>query len=749
MPLIYTPDDLHDDYELRLDHPILSACAGWFPLHPDRPFNNEINPRANAYRRTDYGATTTPVAPGEYSSSKFYGQKLSIDAAIAPMAPPGAWGWICTMGAWIKIYSPNGLGLGYHGIIGGDNNLATDQYATGPRIFVYDQQFWMTDNLYFATGGFGGGPLIPLNTWTHVVGVYRAHFPGVHYAGGWTYVNGVQVYASDFFPYWANDPAHNDSTVSIGSISARQTAYPTYEAIMNGEIRDAFYSRRWLSPSEIKWLYEQPLDMYVRRSPRVFYNPPFIVPETYSPNLDLPWAEKATYIWALHPSNPLQADKGGNPLVHLSGTETVNAANWLEVTNTRWQSSASFRFGDNPDAGKTVGGVSVWFTTSANSGETQGLVASGNANDAFSLITYENIFLQATLNHSGNNVHVKDLSADPLGFNVPHHVVWQIKADNTAEMWLDGVMVATKTMIYPQVALPSFPFDIATVFGTGFREHQGAIRLVAVVNGDTWTPAEIADQYNNPEAYYGELTYVLIQVAALGSTTVLAPLVVHGTVAHINLAALSSTTILYGLVAVEVEQEIRIAALGSTAVLYALRVIIEPEIIVPALDTTSVLYAIAIFQPDHFPSMIVTTFKTNVVYENVLKVSTSMPEMNASISDLVAGDSRSIRALLTDLPYGDHVIETWLTIKDSIEDLDTAAIIQKNIVPTSSILDGQIKQTDDCFAECIFNLRPIETILLDPGTTYLFDIQIRSMQGAIYTPVKGTIETIQGVTFTN
>ena len=46
----------------------------------------------------------------------------------------------------------------------------------------------------------------------------------------------------------------------------------------------------------------------------------YTIPDTYSPNTELSWVTKATHIWALHPTDPLKADKGGHTLASITGT---------------------------------------------------------------------------------------------------------------------------------------------------------------------------------------------------------------------------------------------------------------------------------------------------------------------------------------------------------------------------------------------------------------------------------------------
>ena len=129
-----------------------------------------------------------------------------------------------------------------------------------------------------------------------------------------------------------------------------------------------------------------------------------------------------------------------------------------------------------------------------------------------------------------------------------------------------------------------------------------------------------------------------------------------------------------------------------------------------------------------------------------------MADLAASISDLVAGDDYEITRTITGLPSGYALNKAWLTVKASAVDADPG-IFQKAITTSNVDGTGQIGDSgsSDGIGAVRFDLVPADTLLLTPGTAYVYDIQIRytnSTLTKVNTPEIGTITTTRGVTVT-
>lgn len=117
-----------------------------------------------------------------------------------------------------------------------------------------------------------------------------------------------------------------------------------------------------------------------------------------------------------------------------------------------------------------------------------------------------------------------------------------------------------------------------------------------------------------------------------------------------------------------------------------------------------------------------------------------MPTLNSVIQDFVAGDHLKISRTITNVPASDSLAKCWLTIKRREGDLDTAAIVQKSISSTYVQGQGQITDTGaDTAGALFFELTNTDTALLIGGTVYFFDLQVKTTNGAIYTPESGKI----------
>jgi hypothetical protein len=125
-----------------------------------------------------------------------------------------------------------------------------------------------------------------------------------------------------------------------------------------------------------------------------------------------------------------------------------------------------------------------------------------------------------------------------------------------------------------------------------------------------------------------------------------------------------------------------------------------------------------------------------------------MPNRNALISDLVIGDDYDIDRDITVIPVDAQLTTAWLTIKKSLEDDDSDAVIQKTINPTGDTDVGQITDpgNSDGVGHVLFQLTHDETAALEADMAYYYDIQVRTDTGKIYTPESGWIIPLAQVT---
>ena len=116
-----------------------------------------------------------------------------------------------------------------------------------------------------------------------------------------------------------------------------------------------------------------------------------------------------------------------------------------------------------------------------------------------------------------------------------------------------------------------------------------------------------------------------------------------------------------------------------------------------------------------------------------------MPDLNAVIQNFVVGDDIDITRTITAIPAGDTVAKAWFTVKRQEDDSDARVVFQRVI---SSVLtsSGIISDTGGSgTAVLTFHLLAADTVLMTGGRGYVFDIQLKTMLGKIYTPEKGTI----------
>jgi len=118
------------------------------------------------------------------------------------------------------------------------------------------------------------------------------------------------------------------------------------------------------------------------------------------------------------------------------------------------------------------------------------------------------------------------------------------------------------------------------------------------------------------------------------------------------------------------------------------------------------------------------------------------------IRNRVAGDNWTIRLTVVDIPVGQTLAQAWFTVKRNLDDLDSAAIVQK-IITSAPAADGQIEDTgSDGTGVIKFTLAPEDTELFDHHVVYVWDAQVETNIGIINTPdyARGTLKAEPQIT---
>ena len=125
-----------------------------------------------------------------------------------------------------------------------------------------------------------------------------------------------------------------------------------------------------------------------------------------------------------------------------------------------------------------------------------------------------------------------------------------------------------------------------------------------------------------------------------------------------------------------------------------------------------------------------------------------MPDFSGTIENFVSGDDLQITRTITNVPSGAALTRAWFTVKLLHSATDDDAVIQKEITTSNVAGTGHITDdgAGDQSAAVRFDLADTDTAKLQKGLTFLYDIQVLTDGGAIYTPEIGTITAKQGVT---
>lgn len=116
-----------------------------------------------------------------------------------------------------------------------------------------------------------------------------------------------------------------------------------------------------------------------------------------------------------------------------------------------------------------------------------------------------------------------------------------------------------------------------------------------------------------------------------------------------------------------------------------------------------------------------------------------MPNYRLIISEFVAGDDKTLRFTVDNVPTTNVVAKAYLTVKADVDDSDPG-LVQKAITTTPVSGTGQIEDTGsgDGTAILRFELTPTDTDAIGV-TRRVFDVQIILAGGELNTPFVGTI----------
>ncbi len=130
-----------------------------------------------------------------------------------------------------------------------------------------------------------------------------------------------------------------------------------------------------------------------------------------------------------------------------------------------------------------------------------------------------------------------------------------------------------------------------------------------------------------------------------------------------------------------------------------------------------------------------------------------MPTLNAVIINFVVGDSLLLTRTIANIDPADGLASAVMRVKRYREDVDGSAIFTKTITVAQVAGQGQIVDTGSTvdgngIASLLFELTPANTGRLVPNWAYSFDIECKTVAGAIYTPQAGLIIGNSQITIT-
>jgi hypothetical protein len=128
-----------------------------------------------------------------------------------------------------------------------------------------------------------------------------------------------------------------------------------------------------------------------------------------------------------------------------------------------------------------------------------------------------------------------------------------------------------------------------------------------------------------------------------------------------------------------------------------------------------------------------------------------VPNFKGKITGFVVGDALEVYRTITKIPEGETVAKAWLTVKLAVADDDSEALFQKVITTTLDTVEGVIEDDGSSGTAIIrFFLNSDDTSTLgnperDAGN-FVYDIQIKTSSGLLFTPEIGKIKAKPQVT---
>ncbi len=131
-----------------------------------------------------------------------------------------------------------------------------------------------------------------------------------------------------------------------------------------------------------------------------------------------------------------------------------------------------------------------------------------------------------------------------------------------------------------------------------------------------------------------------------------------------------------------------------------------------------------------------------------------MPNFNGKISGFAVGDDLEVYRTITNVPTGETVEVAWLTVKENLTDTDDVAFFKKEIGLVLDNSQGIVQDPGSSGTAILrFFLTAEDTAELGnpirETKAYFYDIQVRIINGRIYTPETGKITGKSQVTFLN
>ncbi len=115
------------------------------------------------------------------------------------------------------------------------------------------------------------------------------------------------------------------------------------------------------------------------------------------------------------------------------------------------------------------------------------------------------------------------------------------------------------------------------------------------------------------------------------------------------------------------------------------------------------------------------------------------------IDDFNIKDTYKFIRTIPSTPDDVIISEAWWTVKTDETLPDTEALFSLHITPVLSS-SGIINNYTDLTASLTFTAQPTDSVLMDPLTTYYYDIQIKLANDEIYTVEQGRLFTGRTVT---